>query len=63
MRAETCRIPRQNQYRLHANTIAKPKHNKRAMRKASGIGSSDLFSGSVGKLAPGFRIKRAASWR
>ena len=54
---------RQNQYRPHANTIAKTEHNNRAMRKASDIGSSDSFSGSVGKLAPGFRIKRAASWR
>ena len=49
---------RQNQYRPHANTIAKTEHNNRAMRKASDIGSSDSFSGSVGKLAPGSRIKR-----
>jgi hypothetical protein len=28
------------------------------MRKASDIGSSDSFSGSVGKLAPGFGIKK-----
>ena len=48
---------RQNQYRPHANTSAKAKHNDRAMRKASDIGSSDSFSGSVGKLAPGFRQK------
>ena len=54
--------PRQNQYRPHTKTIAKSKHNKKAMRKASDIGSSNSFSDWFDKPAPDLRIEWAASW-